>query len=67
MCPAERTRAPGSLSASRGAPTSFLRALPLTLPSPGLPPGLTLHAVGVGFDLDTMTVVDVSDVVTVQL
>lgn len=39
----------------------------LTLPPAGLPSGLTLHAVGVGFDLDTMTVVDVSDVVTVQL
>ena len=35
----------------------------LPVPAPGLPPGLTLYAVGVGIDLATLSVVDVSDVV----
>ncbi len=30
----------------------------------GIPPGLTLHAVGLSYDMQTGTVVDISDVVT---
>jgi len=37
--------------------------LPIAVPAQGVPPGLTLFAVGVSFDLSSATVVDISDVV----
>ncbi|MDF1798436.1 MAG: hypothetical protein P1V81_04620 [Planctomycetota bacterium] len=59
---------------SLGLAASGLFAAPLTplgggstgslpVPAPGIPPGLTLFAVGVGIDLQSATVVDISDAV----
>ena len=55
--------AAGGLFATPLSPLGVGTTGSLPVPAPGIPPGLTLFAVGVGIDLQTATVVDVSDVV----